>query len=369
MRVSTDIRSSVVVALTFALVGLGSLGCGGKCELDGNGTYATAQMATTQLLVNDRIAAKGSSQCDVVDWRYITPTEASQATITVRVGDPFRGHKVQGTIKAYDMDARVMASDVIRPGKPKNILSFEAKKGLKYYLEIRAEKGASGYSVQTEFAALDPCARCGAGERCVNQTCVATPPCGGPCSRKMACDEQTDQCVKVPCGGPCRDGYFCDGRRNKCRKGARKCKKTPDCRSGEVCKGKICRRAPCKADGECKRGKVCRSGKCIVKGCESDAECGDRICGTRGKCVDKPADPPVSGNIVSAQDSQGGVMLQIRVGAGHGLKKGMTGSVNGVSKSAFRITNTANTRVKAVMKNIKSAKKLGNKKSVTIRKK
>ena len=369
MRLFSDTRNLIVLSALIAILGVASMGCGGSCELDGNGTYATAQMATPQLLVNDRIAAKGSSQCDVVDWRYISPAEASEARVTIRVGNPFQGHQVKGTIKAYDMDARVLASEVIRPGKPKNVLTFETQRGMKYYLEVRAQSGASDYSIQTEFSPLDPCARCASGERCVDQKCVSTPPCGGPCPQKMACDEATDQCVKVPCGGPCRDGYYCDSRRNKCRKGARKCKATPDCRKGEVCKKRICRKAPCQDDSACKKGKVCKAGKCVVKGCTSDAECGDRISGPRGKCVDKPADPPVSGKIVSAQDSPNGVLLQIRVGAGHGLKKGMTGSVNGVSKSAFRITTAATTRVKAVMKNIKSAKKLGNKKSVTIRKK
>ena len=369
MRIFTDIQGIMGVVLALSLASLVPLGCGGKCELDGNGTYATAQMATPQLLVNDRIAGKGSKQCDVVDWRYISPGEDSEATVTVRVGNPFQGHKVKGSIKAYDMDARVLASEEIRPGKPKNTLTFDSDKGMKYYLEIRAEKGASKYSIQTEFSPRDPCARCAPGERCINQTCVNTPPCGGPCGKGKMCDEPSDQCIKAPCGGPCRSGHYCDARRNKCRKGARKCKKTPDCRKGEVCKRKVCRKAPCQANSECGKGKICQSGKCLVKGCTSDAECGDRICGPRGKCVDKPADPPVTGKIVSAQDSGSGVILQISVPAGHGLKKGMSGKVNGLSKSGFRITRVGNRRIDARMSTIKSAKKLGAKKSVTIRKK
>lgn len=69
---------------------------------------------------------------------------------------------------------------------------------------------------------------------------------------------------------------------------------------------------------------------------------------------------------MALQDAAKGVILTISVPSGHGIKRGATGKVVGLSSGGFIVTKAGGSRVQARMTRIKSRDGVGSKRKVTI---
>ena len=341
-------RRALLPAVLVAVSALGLLAVQGcvqrTCDLDGNGEYTKAMRASPSILVKDNVGER----CDTVDWRFVSDFQDANATLVFRVGDPFKGHKMEGSIALYDVDAQLLDQTPIRPNESKYEFRFPVKARKQYFVKIESTNGNAEYTLETKFEPIDPCAKCNPEQDCIQGKCVAKvevkteASCKGVCPEGFLCDEVANKCIRVPCGGPCPSGQECDEERDQCRKAWK-----PECRKDKDCKG----------------DKVCSKGRCRSK------ETGPR----------EPQDPtvivihegpeklePITASITQAVPSGNGLLLIISKGTAEGVKAGASGSINGLGGAgSFQIKEANAHRSKAIVKISKD--QLGNNKRVTIK--
>jgi len=347
-----------------------------NCDADGNGEASKAMLLTDLVKIKDKVGGR----CDDSDWRYISHHSPATARLTLHVGDAFKGHRLSGDLGIFDKDANIIDQREIRPGQTKYEVTLPVDARMDYFVRVRANKGASTYELSTQFEDRDPCASCPPRSRCQDGKCIDVQakrdPCGGRCMEGFICDIDTLQCISAPCGGPCRPGLICDEDTDQCvRDNEPECRRSRDCDRGEKCKRGMCVKQTkssspdCGGDSDCSSGKICKRGKCVRKPeCSTASDCsGDAVC-KKGKCIkqEEPKSGPVSGTIVSLQDSAKGTLLTISVPSGHAIKRGASGKVVGLPSGGFIITKVAGSRVQGRMTRIKSRDGVGSKRQVTI---
>lgn len=332
-------RTLGLLVLAVALLAAVGSGCMQRtCDIDGNGEYSKAMRASPSVLVKDEVGAK----CDNVDWRFVSNFEDANATLVFRVGDPFKGHKMEGTIALYDVDAQLLDQAAIRPNESKYEFRFPVRARKQYFVKFEATSGVGEYTLETKFESTDPCAKCNPEQDCIQNKCVARtkavvePSCTGVCPEGFVCDEAANKCLKVPCGGPCPDNQTCDEDKDKCV-GTWK----PECRKDKDCKG----------------DKVCSKGRCKAKATPGPGP---------GPDVGPGPEPPpditkVTAVITVVMPSGNGLLLTLSRGSAAGLKAGMSGSIIGAGASCTIVEVNAN-RSTAKAKIDKA--KLGNAKKV-----
>lgn len=311
----------------------------GPCDADGNGEYNKAMLASPTIVVKDEVG----DRCDTVDWRYIRNFEDANATITVRIGDPFKGHKMKGMVSLYDIDAMLLQQSEIRQNESRYEFRQPIEANKYYYIKMEATEGKASYNVETRFDPVDPCAKCPEGWKCAEGKCVEpgpAVPCGGACPTGSECDPVQNRCVPVPCGGECPDGYICSEKLDKCVK------------------------EPCRSDKDCARGRICKRGRCIKEGpveapkpdCTTDDQCGEGKKCVNDKCVgDAPPDTPckknVPGRVTAVQPLPNGVEITIDIGSGRGINKGDSGTVS--TGHGFKVMQVGGSRSIARINNVK----------------
>lgn len=295
-----------MLLLAMALVATTGSGCIQRtCDVDGNGEYAKAMRASPSVLVKDEVGAK----CDNVDWRFVSNFEDANATLIFRVGDPFKGHKAEGTIALYDVDAQLLDQAAIRPNESKYEFRFPVRARKQYFIKVESTTGVAEYTLETKFESTDPCAKCGPEQDCIQGKCVAKvkavvePSCKGVCPEGYVCDEVQNKCVRLPCGGPCPSNMTCDEDKDQCVKQWK-----PEC----------------KKDGDCKGSKVCQKGRCKVKETAKTD--------TPTETVEAPTEEGptyISAIITSVIPTNKGLILILSRGGAAGLKNGKTGTITG----------------------------------------
>lgn len=350
-----------ILGVLAAVTVLGQSGCPlrGRCVPDEVNDYNEAALVPPTGPVKEEI----HSDCDKVDWRYVTHFADATATVTVRVGDPFEGHDIEGTVSLYDRDAQLLQQAEVRPNESRYEFKFPVVARAQYFIKMESAKGFGPYTVEVSYERADPCAMCPPCTTCVENQCVPIP-CCGKCT-PAECDAATNECRKDPCGGPCPDGKICDEAEARCVP-ASGCKRTSECPDGQKCNTR---------NGRCYKPKekvvttVATPG--VKKECEADEDCGDGKACVDGKCIAQAEDGPlpnnkIKGKITTSLDSPDGVVLRIAVPPGHGIKVQDRGSVNGIGNGAFKVTKSGGSRVEAIMLSLKKKSDLGTAKSVTI---
>lgn len=334
----TEGRRPWILVLAVALLAAVGGGCIQRtCDIDGNGEYAKAMRASPSVLVKDEVGAK----CDSVDWRFVSNFEDANATLIFRVGDPFKGHKAEGTIALYDVDAQLLDQAAIRPNESKYEFRFPVRARKQYFIKVESTSGVAEYTLETKFELTDPCAKCNPDQDCIQKKCVAKvkaqvePSCKGVCPEGFTCDEVANKCVMVPCGGPCPSNQSCDEDKNKCVKQWK-----PEC----------------KKDGDCKGNKLCQKGRCKAK----DGPTEVKVENVEVDIEDEPK--AISAIITSVIPTNKGLILILSRGAAAGLKNGQSGTISGIGSSCTIFDVNAN---RSKCKTSIDKNKLGTAKKVT----
>lgn len=332
-----SVRSLGLLALAATLAAaLG--GCVQRtCDVDGNGEYAKAMRASPSVLVKDEVGGK----CDTVDWRFVSHFEDANATLVFRVGDPFKGHKAEGTIALYDVDAQLLDQAAIRPNESKYEFRFPVRARKQYFVKVESTTGVAEYTLETKFESTDPCAKCNPEQDCIQGKCVAKvkavqkASCEGACPDGYTCDVAISKCVKIPCGGPCPGNQTCDEDKDKCVGSW-----TPECKKDKDCKGE----------------KVCLKGRCKVKEQVKVDTGPDPV-------PEPPPDGPktVTAVITQVIPSGNGLLLILSRGSAAGLKVGQSGSIAGAGASCTIVEVNPN---RSTAKTSIDKTKLGNAKKV-----
>ncbi len=136
----------------------------------------------------------------------------------------------------------------------------------------------SGQNVCFPDSVIDPCSRvtCGAGQSCVDGTCVSQDPCAGvTCGADETC--QNGLCVG-PCG-TCPAGRVCDVNRRACVFG-------DACTNVQCPPDRVCVEGQCRFPDPC-AGETCPAGQSCVDGsCLPDDPCAGVTCAEGEGCVD-----------------------------------------------------------------------------------
>lgn len=320
------------LALLAAALLLTAGGCPSHVK-DGDNRAEDARTILLDMTTSDSVDAdKG----DVVDWKEVVPMDDGKVTLTVRVGDPFAGHRLVGSVAVYTQRAAELARVDIAPGTSVYKLTFDAKAMETYVVKVSAIHGASAYelSYAEETKPVDPCAAmdCADGMRCEAGQCVAVeqaPPervsaaaCPGGCPRGQYCSRKRGKCLRDRCFGvKCKAGSYCSGgrcRKKKVRAAASGCPN--GCPSGSQCKGSRCVKA---------------STKKPAKGDKASAPSGGGKTG------------PIGATVVQVMASGSGTTVILNRGSQHNVKVGDTGKLGGVS---FRVKTVYAYRCKAYAK-------------------
>ncbi len=287
--------------------------CSGSLPPDADGAYTKAANLFEGVSVPDTLNPRKG---DKADWRKFRYMKRTEVTILV-VMAPLETNTVRGRVAIFDSTFAQVQEAPVRPGQGRYELRFLAKADQDYYVVVEATDGAGPYQIRLSGKPADPCARCGPSEICRGGRCLPRP-------RPV---------VKKPCGG-CEDGYACDEAINECVwpacVGVR-------CRAHRVCnkRGRCVRTTP---GLRCPRGQRARRGKCVPIKCPA----GKVLKGSR--CVDEPK--VEDGDFATVRAKVVGVVplsdtksqIIIDKGSLHGITKGQTGHMGGVSKSTVRIT-------------------------------
>jgi len=323
-------RTGVALLLTALLPT--TAGCPSRVK-DGDNTAEDARLVLLDMATADSVDAdKG----DVVDWKEVVPMDDGKVTLTLRVGDPFAGHRLVGTAIVYTQRAEELARVDIAPGTSVYKLVFDAKAMETYIVKVSAIQGASSYelSYAEETAPRDPCATmdCADGTRCEAGQCVTVeqPPeekvsaaaCPGGCPRGQYCSRRRGKCVRDRCFGvKCKAGSYCSGGRCRKKKGSTA---TPGCRGG------------------CPAGSRCKGSRCV------------KVSKTKTTKPDKTPAPsgggktgPISATVVQVMPSGSGTTIILNRGSQHNVKVGDTGKIGGVP---FRVKTVYAFRCKAYAK-------------------
>lgn len=225
------------VVIMAALSVLFLAGCGdiSSIDEDTDNKQAKALLLPPNMLVKDSINAE---EGDAVDWRDFTVFVESDAVITYVIGGMGAEHDVVGDVTCFDMKSKEVAGEPVSPEVQSYELRFTAKGKEHYFCRLRAKQGASVYAINSETTAVvrDPCAACGAEERCVAGQCVDKDACVPDCSNGQVCARGSCECprgmtwsrsrgkciksrsgtkARPPCGG-CKDGMVCDKATDAC---------------------------------------------------------------------------------------------------------------------------------------------------------
>jgi hypothetical protein len=336
------ILSSLVVVLLMQ-------GCG-PGFVDNDGTAATALGLPTKLTIDGEINVDIG---DSIDFRRFTAQEDGNASLEVRVGDPFVGkHSLSGSIVVFDRDANQLTAKTITHDVMKYQLSWPVSKEVQYLIRISANEGHSSYEVdlQLKLEAADPCdgILCEEGDICEDGECVPLEQCDPPCKSGRYCESgkctRAQGSKKPACGGKkCPRGQYCSKSKDRCVKDPCHGKR---CAAGETCRGGVCkaRRKPAArptrssgaCDPPCTDGATCKKGKCKLG--------------------------PLAARVVQSVPRGQSTIITLNKGTTHKVKVGQSGKVSGVG--SFRIIEAYEYRSKAVLSAPSS--KLGDKKSATI---
>jgi hypothetical protein len=220
---------------------------------------------------------------DLEDWRLVAPDRNAMVKLRISVGRWERS-SIEGDITVFNEVGDRLAEERWPVGSGTVNLSFDGEAGMRYLLRFHADRGAGLYAVQIDF-----------GEGC----------------------------------GDCADGEVC--REGRCQ---------------EACQG------GCAGDQECDEDR----GKCVSKGssrpkpsCTKECPAGERLNRRRCRCY-RPRPPKRQGIKVTVIDARGagsGSVLTLSAGANRDIKKGMKGSINGLSRSSFTIVEVYPARAKA----------------------
>lgn len=348
----TKVLPSVVVLLV-------SAGCTTP-DPDGLRRQATA------ISVGSSIADRIDAGDDPMDWRRLSAPGAGIATVDISVGKAERPPRVgAGWIAVFTAPGEIIAKLRFEPARRDYRLQWPVEGGQTYYLAVRAEGGGDDYRVSWTF--LDPCEQCGPKERCVDGACEALP-CQPPCDKGHRCDGGA--CVAILRNGcpigqrrttdgclPCKEAL---GKARGLVRAAldahQKCRRDSDC-------------AAINAYTDCEGGcpsVVAKSGVGAVR--SAVAEANANYCGKRGWCkyitprclrsearchkkrcqlvhTDTGGQPFSGCRVLALIPTASGVMLVLRGGSKHGVKKGMRGVVEGVGQ--FIVKQVYPTRSKA----------------------
>lgn len=316
---------------------------------DGNGEYQMAMRASPSVVVQDRV----DERRDPVDWRYVSHFEDAVATLTLRVGDPFKGHQVEGDFQVYDIDAQPIDGAEIRPGESRYEVHLPMKARKRYYVKIAATKGAAAYTLETRFDAVHVEAE-HHDDHPVDADSDGlepppTAPCADACPDGFVCDEDASKCVPAPCGGPCPSGTRC--RRGQCK--ATKppkhpCATSADCPHDRRCIEGRCAVVPaqgCGTDADCRPGAHCEDRQCKrpsppSNACEADDDCPNGTVCAAGQC--KPRTAGIRTMVTTILPIPSGLTLRLSRGAAAGLTEGDVGRIQGTGATCKVVKVSAN---------------------------
>ena len=316
---------TLACALSALLLNGMLVACGGGF-VDKDSSAKTALGLPTQLTVEGELDVdKG----DTTDWKQFTAQASGEATLAVRVGDPFEGrHTVTGNLAIFDRDANQLKSLAIVNTTVKYSVTWPITEGTQYLVRLTASEGKASYAADLSLSlkSTDPCddITCEEGEVCEDGECIDPNACEPACSSGKICVK--GDCVrkstkaKRPYKDPCR---------------GKKCPSGEVCRRG-VCKPKTVRKSSSACDPPCTDGATCKKGKCRLG--------------------------PLAAKIVQSVPRGETTIITLNKGTSHKIKVGQSGKISGVG--SFKIIEAYEFRCKAILKAPSS--KLGTKKSATI---
>ena len=335
---------SVMVCLLGALAGQG-------CATDMDAQRQHALGVPLLLTVQDQLNA---SRGDQIDWKRFTAMETADASLVVRVGDPFAGgHNLQGAVTVFTEDAETAASTPITPNQMKLILNWRASENTLYYLKVEASSGAAPYKLELTYrpvAPEDPCATdsCDDDEVCVGGKCISTNRCDPPCERDESCVDGeciSDHNAEPACGGPCPRGQRCNKRKNRCVR--------DPCHNKRCPKGQVCRAGTCRARVVVGGSTTTRKTNTCEPACGAGESC------VKGQCKLGNISAKVVQSVARSGDR---TTITLSRGTSHKVSQGMKGKVLGVG--SFSITSCTPYRCTAVLN--APISKLGAKNRATI---
>jgi hypothetical protein len=130
-------RLALMIVLAVAV----QLACGGAGGVKtGDETRSGAVEIALGGSADDKVASSG----DAVDWKRFTLDDSTSVTVSIHWDNP----DIKATVFLRDMFGAVVVERTHAPGTRKDELADVRLKEGSYFLEIRADKGASVYTIE-----------------------------------------------------------------------------------------------------------------------------------------------------------------------------------------------------------------------------